>query len=174
MSDLLLAEFHGADALLRAARQGRRAGVTLVDAFSPYPIDGLAEMVGAKSTALRVAMFVGGVGVAALSYGLEWWSAVIDYPINSGGRPLHSWPAFVLFPVAFGILAAAVSGLIALLVATGLPRLHYPLFAIDRFARASQDGFLLLVAAPALEAQRQRAREFLRAAGASAIWEIER
>jgi hypothetical protein len=174
MSGLLLAEFRGAEALLRAARQGKRVGIDLIDAFSPYPIDGLAETLGEKSTALRVAMFVGGAGVAALSYGLEWWSAVIDYPINSGGRPLHSWPAFVMFPLAFGILGAAVTGLIALLVSTGLPRLHHPLFSIDRFARASQDGFLLVIAAPALESERQRARDFLRTADAVAIWEIER
>jgi hypothetical protein len=174
MNDLLLAEFSGAEALLRAAQQGRQAGIGLVDAFSPYPVDGLAGLMGETSTTLRVAMFIGGTTAAALCYGLEWWSAVISYPIDSGGRPLHSWPAFVMFPVAFGILAAAVTGLAALLVASGLPRLHHPLFAIDGFARASQDRFLLAIAAPAREDERQRARDLLRTAGADAIWEIER
>ena len=88
-------------------------------------------------------MFVGGFAMAALAYGLEYFSAVIDYPFNGGGRPLDAWPAFMLVPFATGILAAAVAGFIALLTETGLPRLHDPLFAVEGFERASQDPFIL-------------------------------
>ena len=174
MSGVLLAEFSGADALLTAARQARAAGYRLLDAFSPFPVDGLAQELGERSTMLRIYMFVGGVCVAALAYGIEWWSAVVDYPINSGGRPLNSWPAFMLFPFAIGILAAAVTGLIAFLVASGLPRLHFWVFAVEGFERASQDGFLLAIEAPAIEGERRLARDGLRRSGAIAIWEIER
>jgi hypothetical protein len=170
--NILLAEFSRGDLLRDAARAARQAGYGLVDAFTPFPIEGVVEELNPKPSHIRVTMFIGGVGVAALAYGLEWYSAVLDYPINSGGRPLHSWPTFVLFPFAIGILAAAVSGLIALLVQSGLPRLHHPLFAVSGFALASQDAFLLAVQSPQSENDLQRARDWLRGAGAVAIWEV--
>ncbi|HVZ51928.1 MAG TPA: DUF3341 domain-containing protein [Pseudolabrys sp.] len=171
MSSLLLAEFSGAEALVAAARRARDAGWGGLDAFSPFAVEGLAEAVGARPSYVRVAMFIGGVGVAALAYGLEYYSAVIDYPINSGGRPLNAWPAFMLFPFAIGILGAAVAGLIMLLIETGLPRLHHRLFAVPGFDRVSQDAFMLLLAPPADNVA--RARDWLSQAGALAIWEIE-
>lgn len=173
MNDILLAQFAGGDALRDTARKARTAGYRLMDAFTPFPVEGLAEELEPRTSYVRIAMFVGGVGAAALAYALEWYSAVISYPINSGGRPLHSWPAFMMFPFALGILAAAVAGLIALFIQCGLPRLHYPLFALDGFERASQDGFLLALVSPETETDLQHARDFLRDAGAVAIWEVK-
>ena len=129
---ILLARFARGDALAGAAHKARASGYRPVDAFTPFPIDGLAEALETQPPHIRVAMFIGGAGVAALAYALEWYSAVIDYPIDSGGRPLHSWPTFVLFPFAIGILAAAISGLIAFFWQSGLPRLHHPLFECRR------------------------------------------
>lgn len=168
----LLAQFPGATPLRDAAMTARNAGYRPIDAFSPFPIEGLAEIVGMPPASLRIAMFGGGVGVALLAYGLEWWTAVADYPINSGGRPLHSWPTFVLFPFAIGILAAAIAGLIAFLLQTGLPRLHHPLFGIDGFERVTQDRFVLALAQPETERERKHVREWLREAGAVQIWEV--
>lgn len=172
MSDILLAEFSGGEELRNTAGRARSAGYRLLDAFSPIPVEGLAELLETQTSYIRIAMFTGGVAAAALAYGIEWYSAVIDYPINSGGRPLHSWPAFMMFPFALGILAAAIAGLIAFLIQCGLPRLHYPLFAVDGFERASQDAFLLALASPATEIDLRHARDFLRDAGAVAIWEV--
>jgi hypothetical protein len=174
MSGFLLAEFSGADKLLKAARQARAAGVRAIDAFTPFAIDGLAQEIDLPRSHVRVAMFIGGVAVAALAYGTEWYSAVIDYPINSGGRPLNAWPAFMLVPFAVGILGAAVSGLITLLVQAGMPSLHHPLFEIPDFGRASQDAFLLALDRPRSERDLRRARAWLRKAGARAIWEVKR
>lgn len=140
MSGLLLAEFSGADKLLKAARQARAAGLRAIDAFTPFVIDGLAKEIDLEidvpRSPVRVAMFIGGVIVAALAYGTEWYSAVVDYPINSGGRPLNAWPAFMLVPFAVGILGAAVSGLITMLVQAGMPSLHHRLFEEFRISNA--------------------------------------
>ena len=174
MSGLLLAEFSGADKLLKAARQARAAGLCAIDAFTPFVIDGLAQEVDLPRSHVRVAMFIGGVAVTALAYGTEWYSAVIDYPINSGGRPLHAWPAFMLVPFAVGILGAAVSGLITVLVQAGMPSLHHLLFEVPEFGRASQDAFLLALDRPRDARDLRRARAWLRKSGALAIWEVKR
>jgi hypothetical protein len=172
MTDMLLAAFSGHDALRAMARKARKAGFHPLDAFTPYPVEGLVRELTPQTPRIRAAMFIGGVCIAALAYGLEWYSAVIAYPINSGGRPLNSWPTFVMFPFAIGIFAAAVTGLITFFVQSGLPRLNYPLFEIGGFARASQDMFLLAVASPRTDSERERARELLRDAGALSIWEV--
>jgi hypothetical protein len=146
MKTVLIAEFTDADALYAAAKESHAAGDRVLDSFTPFPVEGMAEMLGATSTRLRFFMAVGGLAIAALMLGAEYYSAVIDYPINSGGRPLNSWPAFMLPAFAVGILAAAIAGFIALCWETGLPRLHHPLFAITDFEQASQNRFLLALA----------------------------
>jgi hypothetical protein len=169
---VLIAEFAEADALLAAARKSRAAGDRVLDSFSPFPIEGMPELLGVTSTRLRLVMAIGGLGVAALMYGTEWFSAVIDYPINSGGRPLNSWPAFMLPPFAVGILAAAIAGFIALLWETGLPRLNYPLFEAEHFGEASQTRFLLALTVPPNRKTLAPTRARLRKAGAVAIREL--
>ena len=173
MSALLLASFANAGALVKTARWAKTAQFKLVDVFSPFPVEGMAELLGYTSTRLRVWMFLGGIGFAAAAYGIEGWSAVYDYPINSGGRPLNAWPAFMLFPFAIGIFGAAFCGFVALLVQTGLPRLHDPLFAITGFERATQDRFILALQAPADAAGRMSMIAWLREAGAEQVWELE-
>ena len=170
MSSVLIAEFDEADALIAAARQSQSAGDRVLDSFSPFPIDGMAELLGTTSTRLRLVMALGGLAVAALMLGTEYYSAVINYPINSGGRPLNSWPAFMLPPFAVGTLGAAISGFIALMRETGLPRLNHPLFEIPEFPDASQSRFLLALAPR--DADSAPTRERLHAAGAVTIREV--
>ncbi len=171
MSGLLLAEFADGGTLLAAARGLKQRGVRIIDAFMPVPVDELAELLGATSTRIRVAMFVGGMTVAALLYATEWYTAVINYPVNSGGRPLNSWIPFMLPPVATGIFAAALVGLIVLFVSTGLPRLHHPLFALDGFEHVTQDRFVLLMARPDGEPE-DETRAWLADRGALRFWEV--
>ncbi|MGN6570236.1 MAG: DUF3341 domain-containing protein [Pseudolabrys sp.] len=173
MSALLVGDFHDAGTLVKAARWAKDAGYPLADAFSPFPLDGMPEILGETSTRLRVWMLAGGLALAALAYATEYWSAVFAYPIDSGGRPLHSWPAFVLFPFAVGIFGAALTGFIGLLVKCGLPRLHHPLFDINGFERVTQDRFMLALHAPVLESDRRTAVAWLKQAGAGDVWELE-
>jgi hypothetical protein len=171
MSALLLAEFADSGALLEAARGLKQKGQRVVDAFTPVPVEGLADLLGATSTRIRVVMFLGGVGVAALLYATEWYTAVINYPVNSGGRPLNSWIPFMLPPFATGIFAAAVAGLIALFVTTGLPQLHHPLFALEGFEKVTQDRFVLLLDLSQAAEEVEATRAWLSTHGALRIWE---
>jgi hypothetical protein len=133
----------------------------------------MAELLGSTSTRLRVVMFWSGMAVAAAAYGIEGWSAAFDYPINSGGRALNSWPAFMLFPFAIGIFGAALGGMIGLLVQTGLPRLHHPLFFVEGFERATQDRFMLALETPESATGKSDLTNRLRRAGAAKLWELQ-
>ena len=174
MTAVLLAEFRDAQQLKRAAGVARRRDLRLIDAFTPHHVEGLTELLDLRRSRIRIAMFIGGVGVAALTYAAgEFYTAVIDYPYNAGGRPLHAWPAFMLVPFATGILAASITGLMAFLYETGLPRLHHPLFAVEGFERASQDRFWLMLAAPPGERDSQQAIDLLRQSGALSVREVD-
>jgi Protein of unknown function (DUF3341) len=173
MTGLLLAEFSDQRRFVEAARRAGSGRYRLVDAYTPFPVDDVFELLENRRSHIRLAMLVGGVTMAALAYATEYYSAVIDYPYNSGGRPFDSWPAFMLVPFAIGILVAAIAGFAALLIETGLPRLHDPLFAAVGFERASQDRFLLAIARPEGDEERRRVIDLLRGYGAAAIREVE-
>lgn len=170
MSAPLLAEFDTPEALVRAMRLAAADGHRALDAFTPFPVPDLTDAFKPSSNLVRPVMALAGFGAAAAMYALQWYSAVIDYPLNTGGRPLHSWPVFLLVPFEFGVLIAAIAGLVALFWTCGLPRLHHPLFAIPQFERASQDRFLLLVAPK--DADATALRESLERAGALLVAEM--
>ncbi len=172
MNGVLIAEFEDIHAMASAAHVAASRNCRLLDAYSPFPVEDVAALLDLRQSRVRPIMFLGGVCVAALTYGGEYYSAVIDYAYNSGGRPFNSWPAFMLVPFAVGILGATIAGFIAFLAETGLPRLHHPLFALQRFARASQDGFLLALARPDDERQAREAIEWLQRSGAVSVAEV--
>ncbi|RAI58008.1 DUF3341 domain-containing protein [Roseicella frigidaeris] len=151
---LLLAEFRDPATLLDAARRARDAGWRDIDAHVPFAIEGLPEALGLPPTRLRLGMLGGGLAGFLLAYGLQWYSAVLAYPLDSGGRPLHSWPAFLVPAFEAMVLGAVLAGVVGFLLATGLPRLHHPVFAAHGFERASQDRFFLAIADPAVDAAR--------------------
>ena len=170
---VLLAEFSSSKRFLEAARRASSCRYRLLDAYSPFPIEGMDELLNHGKSRIRVVMFICGVATASLAYALEYYSAVVNYPYNSGGRPLDAWPAFMLVPFATGILLAAVFGFATFLLEIGLPRLHDDLFAVWDFARASQDRFLLALARPGNNDEVTRAVELLREAGATAVREVK-
>ncbi len=143
----LMAEFPSADALLTAARRVRDAGYTKFDTFSPFPIHGMGEAIGFKEKSVAPIVLVGGIVGLLAGYGLEYWTSVIAYPLNIGGRPYHSWPMFV--PPAFEttILFASISALVGMLALNGLPQPYHPVFNAPKFSMASQDSFFLVIEA---------------------------
>jgi hypothetical protein len=174
MTTALLAEFPEARQIKRAAGLAQRRDYRLLDAFTPHHVNGLSDFFVTRSSKIRIAMFIAGIGLAALAYGAgEYYTAVINYPYNSGGRPLNSWPAFMLVPFSIGILGAAITGLVTFLFETGLPRLHYRLFDVAGFERASQDRFWLMLKTPERPADRQQAIELLRQSGALSVREVD-
>lgn len=158
---ILLAEFCDADALLSAVRRTRRAGYRHIETFTPFPVDGLSEALALPPSRLRVAMLVAGLVAAALAYALQHWSAVYAYPINAGGRPLASWPAFLLVTFEVAVLAAAFAGFAVLIVRGDLTCLDHPVFALPAFRRASQDRFFLAIEACDPRFDRAQTRVFL-------------
>ena len=143
----LLAEFPTADSLCAAARHVREHGYTRVEAYSPFAIEGLDEIVGADKGWIAPLTLLGGLLGGAGTYFLQWYAAVVDYPVNIGGRPLHSWPAFIPATFEITILGAALAAVVTMLVANGLPRLHHPLFEVEEFELASRNRFFLCLPA---------------------------
>lgn len=142
----LLAEFAEPDALVRAVREVRARGYRKIDAFTPFPVKGLADAMDLREGWL---IWVGTAGFllgAAAGYLLQWYLNAVDYPLNVGGRPLAAWPAFTLPAFEIAVLGAVVAALLAMLIKDRLPRLHHPLFGAERFDLASKDRFFLAIA----------------------------
>jgi hypothetical protein len=169
---LFLAEFADQTRCIHAAKRAHGARCRVVDAYTPYPVEELSGLIGPRESRIRPIMFAGGVAMAALAYGLEYYSAVVNYPYDSGGRPLDAWPAFMLVPFATGILVAAVCGFAAFLFETGLPNLSNPLFAVEGFEGASQNRFFLSVEFTSEAYDRTKAIELLRSFGAVSVREV--
>jgi hypothetical protein len=143
----MLAEFDGPETLARAARRLREAGYERLDAYTPYPVEAVGEALARRRTRIGWSVLVAGLLGAAGGYALQWYLMVVDYPINVGGRPLHSWPAFIPVTFELMVLTASVVGVVALFARNGLPCPHHPLFSVAAFERASQDGWFLSVEA---------------------------
>jgi len=145
MSEYLLAEFDTARDAMEAARAASQANRAPQDVLSHMPIEGIdAYLARPRKPPVGWVMFIAGALGAAAGYFMQWYSAVIDYPIISGHRPLNSWPAFLLVPYETNILCAAIVGLLAWLWMSGLPKPYHLLFFADISARAVQDGYLLV------------------------------
>jgi hypothetical protein len=157
----LLAEFDDAQQLMNAAHKVRGAGYTKSDAFSPFPIHGLAEALGFHDRRISKFVLAGGVTGALGGYGLQYYTSVFAYPMNIGGRPLHSWVSFI--PPAFEttILFASFTAGITMVVLNGLPQPYHPVFNAPRFAHASQDSFFLAIEAGDPRFDERATREFL-------------
>lgn len=169
----LMACYAEAGALIDAARTCHAAGYRRLDGHTPFPVEGLDEALGhRRGTWVPLIVLLGAVAGGVLGYWLQWWTAVVDYPINVGGRPLHSWPAFV--PVTFEMIVlggtlAAVGSVLAL---NGLPRLYHPVFNSPMFDGATRDRFLLVVEAADPKFELQSARALLERTGPLAVHEV--
>lgn len=169
----LMAEFETAEALLHAADRTRTAGYTKTDAFSPFPIHGMDEALGIRERAVAPIVLAGGVMGLMGGWGLEYWTQVIDYPMNIGGRPYNAWVNFI--PPAFEttILLASISAVVGMLALNGLPRPYHPVFNVKRFERASQDTFFLLVEAADPKFDLEGTRAFLAGLGAKSVVTVD-
>lgn len=130
--------------LLAVLHRARAAGYTRIEAYTPFPVAGLDEALPRASTPIGWIVFFAGVAGASVAYALQYW-ATHDYPVNVGGRPLHSWPAFVPVTFELTVLAAAIVGVLALGWLCRLPQLYHPVFTVPGFERASQDRLFLLI-----------------------------
>ncbi len=143
----LMAEFGSAEALLAAVHRVRAAGYRRIDAYSPFPIEELAEALDFHDSRVRVIILIGGIVGAVTGYLMQWWMAAVDYPINVGGRPYNSWQAFIPIIFELMVLFASISGLVGMLALNGLPMPYHPVFNVPAFDRATRDRFFLCVQA---------------------------
>lgn len=139
-----LAEFDDSDRLLGAARTVKEKGYEVVEAYSPLPIHGLADILGWKNH-LPAIVFAGGLVGACVGFGLQYWVSVIEYPVNIGGKPLNSWPAFIVPTFECTILFAAAAAVFGMLGLNGLPQPYHPVFNVPHFVEASRDKFFLMI-----------------------------
>ncbi len=143
----LVAEFDDPTALVGAARKAREGGYRRLDAYSPFPVEELTEALGMRHTKLPLLILLGGIVGCLGGYYMQYYAAAISYPINVGGRPLHSWPMFIPVTFELTILLAALTAVLGMLALNGLPMPYHPLFNVPRFAHASRDRFFLCIQA---------------------------
>ena len=169
----LLAEFETPEELLEAAHRTCEAGFRSVDAYSPMPVEGLADAIGFRHTRLPWVVFAGGAIGALTGFFLQFYASGVHYPLNVGGRPFNSWPAFIPITFELTILGAASFAFFGLLAMNGLPTPYHPLFNVDRFERASRDRFFLCVKSKDPSFDLERTREFLESLSPFGVAEVE-
>ena len=141
----LIAEFEDPTALVAAAHQAHSDGYRCLDAYSPFPIEELHDALGMHHTRLPLIVLIGGIVGGLGGYALQYWASAIAYPVNIGGKPLHSWPAFIPITFECTILVAALSAVLGMLALNGLPQPYHPVFNVARFALASRNRFFLCI-----------------------------
>jgi hypothetical protein len=170
----VIAEFEDPNALIAATQRAHQAGYRRMDAYSPYPIEELHEALGARHTRLPLIVLIGGICGCIGGYALQYWAATMAYPLNVGGKPFHSWPAFIPITFECTILAAALAAVFGMLALNGLPMPYHPVFNVERFTEhASQDGFFLAIEARDPKFDHARTLEFLQSIGAREINDVE-
>lgn len=169
----LIAEFHTPTDVVAAAHKVHNAGYRKVDAYSPYPIEELSEALELHHSPLPKLVLGGGICGALVGYGLQYWSSVIEYPMNIGGRPFNSWVSFIPPTFETTILFAAGTAVLGMLALNGLPEPYHPVFNVPSFALATQHKFFVLIEATDPKFDRAGTRKFLLSLGTTEVYEVE-
>jgi hypothetical protein len=169
----LIAEFDSPEALLEAAHRVFAAGFRKIDAYSPFPVDGLAEAIGFHYTRVPLIVLIGGIIGCLGGFYLQYWVAAIDYPINIGGRPFNSWPSFIPVTFELTILIASLFAFFGVLALNRLPMPYHPVFNVERFELASRNRFFLCIEAVDSKFELERTRRFLDEIGSLGTYEVE-
>jgi len=169
----LLAEFETPEQLLTAARRTVAEGYRNVDTYSPFPVDGVADALKLPASRMSLIVLVGGICGGVGGYLLQYWGMVLSYPINSGGKPLNSWPAFIPVTFEMTILFASIFAVVGMFALNGLPRPYHPVFNARAFDAASRTGFFICIEArdPKFEARQTRA--FLESLSSKSVQDVE-
>jgi len=168
----LLAEFEDATALVAAAARVRDAGYKRIDGHTPFPVEELPAALGVKPTILPLLVLCGALLGCVGGYFMQYYATNVAYPLNVGGRPMHSWPMFVPITFELTILVGGLTAVIGMLALNGLPMPYHPLFNVPRFALATHDRFFLAIDARDRRFDRQGTARFLREIGAREVFEV--
>jgi hypothetical protein len=168
----LMAEFDNPQSLVDAAHHTHQAGYQKIDAYSPFPIEGLAESMGFTKNRVPLVVLIGGLIGGLSGYLMQYWISAVSYPINVGGKPYHSWPAFIIVTFEMTILFAGLSAVFGMLALNGLPMPYHPVFNVPRFSSASKDRFFLIVFSSDPKYDPAQTRRFLESQGGRFIAEV--
>ncbi|KAA0131555.1 DUF3341 domain-containing protein [Gimesia chilikensis] len=168
----LLAQFPSEQELIAATQNFSESGYRSLDAFSPFPLEELSEALQLKRSRVAPIVFAGGLIGGVSIYALEYWINLFAYPLNVGGRPLHSWISFIPPTFECTVLLGSLAGACGMLWLCGLPRLNHPVFEVDAFQRASTDGWFLCIQAEDDHFDPQISRQLLFSCGAREVWDV--
>jgi hypothetical protein len=168
----MMAEFDNPTELMKAARATYAAGYRNIDAYTPYPIEELADVIGFEKTRVPLVCLLGGILGGLSGYLLQYWINTISYPLNIGGRPYHAWPAFIIVTFEMTILFGGLSAAIGMLGLNGLPAPYHPVFNNPRFSAVSRDRFFLCIEAADPQFDPESVRQFLMAFNTVDIAEV--
>jgi len=168
----MMAEFDSAQRLVDAAHHTHQAGYQKIDAYSPFPIEGLAEAMGFTKNRVPLVVLIGGIVGGLTGYLMQYWIATVSYPVNVGGKPYHSWPAFIVVTFEMTILFAGLSAVFGMLALNGLPMPYHPVFNVPRFSSASKDRFFLIVFSSDPKYDADQTRRFLESQGGRFVTEV--
>jgi Protein of unknown function (DUF3341) len=169
----VVGEFDDERQLLKAAAKSRESGIAHVEAYAPFPVEGLSEALGLKNNKVALITLIGGLCGGLGGFGFQYWCNVISYPLNIGGRPLNSWPAFIPVTFELTVLGASLAAVFGMLALNGLPQPYHPLFNVERFSKhATTDRFYLCIEAHDNKFNLAEAARFLESVGAHHISEV--
>lgn len=169
----LMAEFESPNDLLAAAKRAHAAGFRKLDAYTPFPVEGLAEAIHVHRNRLPRFVLIGGIIGCLAGFGFQYYASVIDYPLNIGGRPFNSWPSFIPITYELTILFAAFTAVLAMFALNGLPEPYHPVFNVPRFALATRDRFFLCIESRDPKFDLVTTRQFLESLQPHGIYEVE-
>jgi hypothetical protein len=169
----VMGEFESPEAIMHAARKAREAGYRHITAYTPIPVEGLAQIIGFRWTAVPLITLLGGLTGGLSGFAMEYWMSAISYPLNVGGRPLNSWPAFIPVTFELTILGASLSAVIGMLALNRLPQPYHPVFNVERFARASTDRFFLCIESRDPKFHLAESAKFLQSVSAQHVSEVK-
>ena len=168
----IIAEFHEPGVLVAAAHAVHAAGYRKVDAYTPYPMEEVLEALDLHHSHVPKLVLAGGLTGLAAGWGLQYWSSVVEYPMNLGGRPFFAWPAFVVPSFETTVLFAAFGAVFGMLALNGFPQPHHPVFNVASFSSASRDRFFLCIESADPKFDVETTGGFLRGLGAAEVQEV--
>src|SRR5882762_6883870 len=169
----VMAQFDSPSTLVAAAREAYAAGYRQINGYSPFPIEELSDAIGFKRTTLPLIVLGGGIIGAVGGFFMQYWMEVIDYPINVGGKPFNSWPAFIPITFECTVLCAALAAVFGMLALNKLPQPYHPVFNAPNFALATRDSFFLVIEASDRKFEHDAVMEFMRGLGSKDLVDVE-
>jgi hypothetical protein len=169
----VMAQFDSPSTLVAAAREAYAAGYRQINGYSPFPIEELSDAIGFKRTTLPLIVLAGGIIGGVGGFFMQYWMEVIDYPINVGGKPFNSWPAFIPITFECTVLAAAFAAVFGMLALNKLPQPYHPVFNAPNFALATRDSFFLVIESKDPKFDHDEAMRFLKSLEARDVCDVE-